>query len=109
MSEYASTEDLVENGHDLDDVELSNGRKVQVRSYTRYELVNAGKGTEDPALIERRILGWCVVQPAMTAKQVEQWQKTSKPGDIAAVITRIRELSGMSEGAAKSDVVEVRD
>lgn len=109
MSEYASTEDLVESGHDVDDVELSGGRKVQVRSYTRYELVIAGQNTEDPALVERRILRYCLVQPAMTMAQVEAWQKSSKPNDIARVITRIRELSGMAEGAAKSDVDPVRD
>lgn len=105
--QYATADDLTTEGHDLADVPLSNGRVVQVRSYTRFELVNAGKGTEDPALIERRILGWCMVQPAMTPKQVETWQKTSKPHDIAAVISKIRELSGMGEGAGKSDVAEV--
>ena len=68
-----------------------------------------GKGTEDVALIERRNVALCMVEPKMTEAQVEKWQKSSRPNSLGEVTRAIRDLSGLGEGAAKSDVAEVRD
>jgi hypothetical protein len=107
---YASASDLLDDATDeTRDVDLPNGRRVKVRGLTRFELLMTGKGTEDTALIERRNIALCMVEPPMTEKQVEAWQKSSRPDVFAAITVAIRDLSGLGEGANKSDVAEVRD
>lgn len=105
MTQYASPEDLTAPIEpDTRDVTLPNGKVVKVRGLTRFELMLNGKGTDDPALIERRNVKLCMVEPRMTEAQVEKWQKS--PGSVRAfgdLSSAIRELSGLSEGAAKSD------
>lgn len=104
-NEYASLDDLITAVEDdTEDVDLGNGRLVQVRGLTRYELLLNAKGTEDGALIERRNLVTCLVAPKLNASQVEKWQKASRPGEIGKVTDAIRRLSGLAEGARKSDV-----
>ena len=111
MTEYASPEDLAadEVCENTDDVTLPNGKVVKVRGLSRFELLLNGKNTEDSALIERRNVACCMVEPKMTEKQVEAWQKASGPKVLALVTAKIRDLSGLGEGAANSDVDEVRD
>jgi hypothetical protein len=110
MTEYASADDLIadEVSTNTQDVTLPNGKVVKVRGLSRFELLLNGKGTEDSALIERRNVATCMVQPRMTEKQVEAWQKASNPTALAAITVAIRDLSGLGEGAAKSDLPEVR-
>lgn len=111
MSEYASIDDLGEDvSEDTRDVTLPNGRKVKVRGLSRFELIVNGKGTEDGALIERRNVAACMVEPRMTLAQVEAWQKKAPAGGaFKAISEAIRDLSGLGEGADKSDLREVRD
>ncbi|WP_433117097.1 hypothetical protein [Micromonospora sp. CA-246542] len=110
-TEYASPADLAINEVEdsAEDVILPNGKKVRVRGLTRYELVLAGKGTEDNELIERRNLAMALVQPKMTEAQVEAFQRAAKGPTLKAITDKVRELSGLNEGAGKSDVDEVRD
>lgn len=102
---YATLDDLIEPVDDVtEDVELGGGRRVKVRGLSRYELLCNAKGTEDGGLIERRNLACCLVAPKLSLQQVEAWQKASKPSDIGKVTDAIRRLSGLAEGAQKSDV-----
>jgi hypothetical protein len=90
------------------DVKLSRGRVVRVRGLSRLELMHGGKGTEDNAEIERRMIVDAMIKPRMTLKQVEAWQK--KPGsivDMGLVTLAIRNLSGLGKGADKSDVAAI--
>jgi hypothetical protein len=111
MTEYASFDDLVsgvlEDG--AEDLTLPSGKVVRVRGLSRHELIFNGKGTEDTALIERRNVVACLVEPKLTLPQVEQWQRTSPAGgDLRVLSEKIRDLSGLGEGADKSDLREVR-
>ncbi|QJY51250.1 hypothetical protein [Pseudonocardia broussonetiae] len=102
---YAQFDDLLTPVADVtEDVDLGNGRRVKVRGLTRYELILSGKGTDDATLVERRNLSTCLVEPKLTLAQAERWQKASTPDVIAKVTNAIRRLSGLAEGAAKSDV-----
>jgi hypothetical protein len=105
MTEYASVDDLTadEISDNTRDVALSNGRVVKVRGMSRMELMLSRKGTEDAGEIERRMLSYCMVAPTMTVEQVKAWQKATGPMVIAPVTETIRELSGLGEGADKSD------
>lgn len=107
MTEYASAEDLEAGDLDLDgeDVTLPSGRVVRVRGLSRHELMFNGKGTEESEVIERRNVVSCMVVPKMTLQQVEKWQRNSPAGgDFKVLSEKIRDLSGMGQGAAKRSV-----
>lgn len=112
MTEYASAEDLTAGDlGDGEDFNLPSGRTIRVRGLSRHELFFHGrgatdaKGVSDSALIERRNVAACLVEPKMTVAQVEAWQRNSLAGgDFSALTTRIRDLSQLGEGADKSDV-----
>lgn len=111
MTKYADIDDLLVDSitETTRDVKLPTGSTVRVRGMSRMELMLSRKGTEDSAEIERRMLAYCMVTPAMTTKQAEAWQRATGPMVIAPVTEAIRELSGLSEGADKSDLREVRE
>ena len=110
MTEYASIDDLGGDvAEDTRDVTLPNGKVVKVRGLSRFELIGNGKNTDDGALIERRNVACCMVEPKMTVAQVEAWQKKAAAGGAFKQISEaIRDLSGLGEGADKSDLREVR-
>ncbi|MDM4721157.1 hypothetical protein QTQ03_16690 [Micromonospora sp. WMMA1363] len=90
-----------------DDVEIPDVGTVRVRAVSRYSLLAAGKGVsedKDPAVVERRMLVAALVDPPLTMAEAEQWQKSAPAGEIGHVLQRVRELSGLTEGAAKSGV-----
>jgi hypothetical protein len=91
------------------EVEIPGVGTVTVRGFTRYELQLAGKNTEDASLVERRLLSYTMVDPDMSEADVESWQMNSPAGEIGPVVLAMRELSGMVEGAAKSNVDQLRD
>lgn len=104
--EYASADDLVAS--DLGEGEpltLPSGKRVLVRGLSRHELMYCNKGTDDPALIERRNVVACLLQPRMTLAQVEAWQRNSiAGGDFKVLSEEIRRLSALGEGADKRDL-----
>ena len=106
MTEYASFDDLVSGSLDDDaqDVTLPSGKVVRVRGLSRHELLFNGKGTDDSQVIEARNVKSCLVEPKLTIHQVERWQRSSKAGGDFKVLSEvIRDLSGLGEGADKSD------
>lgn len=107
MTTYATFEDLVSDDPDdnAQDVLLPSGRWVRVRGLTRHELFFNGKGIDDNAVLEVRNVKACLIQPAgLTVDQIKEWQRqTSAGGDFKVISEKIRELSGMGEGADKSD------
>lgn len=106
-TEYASVEDLTADEVTTvegEDFELPNGKKVRVRGMSRWELQQIGKGTEDPSVVEARMLTYCIIQPRLSEAQVTAMQKGKAPGFLGPVMGHIRTLSGLDEGAAKSDV-----
>lgn len=109
-TEYASVTELLEDevtGGETAEVELPNGKKVIVRGMSRFELSESQKDTDDPMVIEARMMAACIVKPEMSFAQVTQMQKAKKPLFLKQVVFTIRELSGLTEGADKSAVAEV--
>ena len=106
MTVYASADDLTDGDiGDGEDLLLPSGRLVRIRGLSRHALIAAGKGTEDSALVERRNVKACLIQPEMTMAQIETWQRNSLAGgDFKVLSERIRDLSGLGEGADKSSV-----
>jgi hypothetical protein len=110
-TEYASADDLIDGAPDLPeaDLELSNGRTVRLRGLSRQGLFFNGKGTEDPAVVEARNLVSCMVRPQLSLDQATAMLRKLPAGDGSLISRKIRELSGLDEGAPKSVVAEVRD
>lgn len=109
MTEYASTDDLIAGEDPAEDLPLPSGRTVRVRGLSRYEWFLVGKRSSDNGndgnVGEILMIKMGLVEPKMTDAQVTTWRKRSGAGrDIAAVSDRIRELTGVSEGADKSPV-----
>lgn len=109
---YASADDLMTGDLDLQgsDFVLPSGKRVRVRGLSRGELFALSKGEPDNDTLEARNIAACLIEPRMSVGKVQTWQKhSSAGGDLKALSERIRDLSGMGEGAQKSDVPEVRD
>lgn len=111
MSDYATEDDLLgETAEDgAQDLVLSNGRTVRVRGLTRAEHLWVGKGTDDPAEMEARMVSKGLLVPPLTLAKVKQWQQTGRISTISEISDRIGVLSGVGEGADKSDLPAVRD
>lgn len=86
------------------EVEVPGVGTVALRALSRYELVLAGKGTEDSALIEARLLSYTLLDPQLSVDEVRQWQRSAPSGEVGLVVDKMRELSGLGEGADKSSV-----
>lgn len=104
---FASIDDLF--GHnaaaaDTEDVDLPGGLRVRVRGLTRFELLVNAKGTDASQVIEARNLATCLLEPRMSVEQVERWQRSTTPNVIAPVVEALRRLSGLADGAQKSNV-----
>lgn len=84
-------------------VEIEGVGEVTVRGLTRYEMILAGK-IDGELRQEQFILSAAMVDPEMSEEEVALWQKVSPPGEINTVATKINELSGIGQGAPKSEV-----
>lgn len=90
---------------DVQDVELSDGTFVTIRGLSRFELIVHGKDTDDASIIEARNVSACLVEPRLSFGQAQAWQKRARAnGDWSRVTRAIRDLSGLGEGADKSDL-----
>jgi hypothetical protein len=103
-------ENLFARRVDEDDVEIPGIGTVRVRAVTRHELLGVHKpGETNPAVAERRMLSAGMVDPQLSEDEVARWQKNSPPSEIGLVLDRIRQLSGLTDGASKEAYKSVRD
>jgi hypothetical protein len=86
-----------------DDVEVPSMGTVRVRGMSREEVFETQKA-KDTQAHERKILRIAMVDPPMTEGQAALWQKVSPAGEIEPVVDKIRALSGLDEGADKSEL-----
>ena len=105
-TEYASADDLFATTADSGaiDFPLASGKVVRLRGLTRAEHLWIGKGTEDAAEIEARMVSKAMLSPAMSVEKVKAWQASAASSAVSEITDKIRELSGFGEGADKSDV-----
>jgi hypothetical protein len=82
---------------------------ITVRGLSRYEFITAQKLADDPLKQERYLLSRAMLDPAMNEDDVAAWQKASDPLEINRVAAKVNELSGIKQGADKSNVAAVRD
>lgn len=89
-------------------LELPGLGTIRVRGLSRVEMLLAGKH-DTVAEVERWMLHFGIVEPALTVKEVERWQRAAPSATFQPITMLIRELSGHGEGADKSGVSEVRE
>lgn len=75
---------------------------VTIRGLSRMELLLCGKHSDEgPLIMERHMLAYAMVDPALTLEEVAKWQEISAAGEIGPIVTRINVLSGISQDSAK--------
>lgn len=89
------------------EVKLADGA-VTVRGLSRAEAVALGS-LSDPGEIEAKLLATCLVEPPLTAEEVEIWRNAAPSSELDPVTTAILELSGLLEGAQKAAMLSFRD
>lgn len=105
------------SGMSEDDVEVPGLGTVRVRGLSRFEILVARKATDNEAnidgpralMLERKMVAAAMVDPPMTEAEVGTWQKVGSANEIGVVVDKIRELSGLDEGAPKEAYKSVRD
>lgn len=93
----------------VETVEIAGLGEIKVRALTRGEALQVNGTEMDAGQIERKILSWAMVEPALTEAEVKEWQDASPAGEIQEVFKQIVRLSGMEEASAKEAFQGVRD
>jgi hypothetical protein len=90
-------------------VDIAGVGTVRVRGLSRGEVFaiqTVAKTTEE---MERKTLALALLDPVMTEAEVREWQQNSPAGEMEPVADKVKELSGIGQGADKSGVPAVRD
>lgn len=82
------------------EVELPSGMCVEVRGVTLDELRRIQDSTEEVWATAYLTVG--LVAPELTPEEVAAWVASAPAGDPATAATKIQELSGLLENAAKA-------
>src|SRR5689334_19532258 len=92
------------------DVEIPGVGTVTVRALTRWELLTAGHGVKEGNVLEleRRMLAYGMVEPALTESEVGEWQKVCPANEIQPILAKINELSGVGKDAHKEAYKSLR-
>lgn len=90
------------------DIDVEGVGTLRVRGLTRGEVFQVQQCKTSDAS-ERKILTLAMVDPPLTEGEARAWQENSPAGEIEPVVDRIRELSGLADGADKSGLSTVRD
>lgn len=91
------------------DVDIPGVGTVRVRGLTRWELLTAGKQeSKGPMAMERIMLHFGMVDPALTEDEAARWQKCSPAGELMPVLARINELSGIGKDVQKEAYKSLR-
>jgi hypothetical protein len=85
-------------------IEIPGVGEVTVRGLSRGEVLLLQKTSNNPTQLEQKIIAVGMVEPKLSEKDVATWQKAATSGEIDRVVDVINELSGLGQGATKSDV-----
>lgn len=82
---------------------------VRVRGLTRAEAVGLQDVKDNPRALECRIIALGLVEPALSAADVEAWYESADAGHTDLIVDAVQRLSGLGKGADKSGVSGVRN
>lgn len=107
MAEYLTVEQLTADRvtTNVSDHEIEGLGLVQLRSLSRHEVIEAQRlHGSDTLKWERYVLSRALVQPKMGEHDVAAWQSASAPAEINGIAHAVNRLSGIEQGADKSNV-----
>lgn len=85
-----------------EEIDVPGVGKVRIRALSRAEAMKLRKmSSASVEVIERKLIALAMVDPVLTEDEVGKWQEASTAGELEVVSTRVSEISGMTEGAAK--------
>lgn len=91
----------------VETVELDDGVAVTVRALSHGEAKELREANSSAHTYDHRMIARALVDPVMTPAEVGEWLDDAPAGDSVTVEKAIIRLSGMGEGAQKSDVAGV--
>jgi predicted HAD superfamily Cof-like phosphohydrolase len=83
------------------DVELPGVGTVRVRGFTRAEVLEIGKRTNDGEYPEAYALSLAMVDPTLSEDEARQWTEVASFGEMETLNQAINELSGIAGRADK--------
>ena len=87
--------------------DMGDGEEVIIRGLTRNEALEV-RACETVGEMDSLMISFGLVEPVMTAADVDAWGAGDDAGTMIRLSNRISELSGMVEGAGKSGVPSPR-
>lgn len=108
MDNIISKEALLQQRFGVETYHIGGVGTVKVRSLTRGEALQVVGVERDKRDLEAQILAWSMVEPAITEEDARLWMDNSPAGELQALTQFITRLSGLSDGAPKSGVPDVR-
>ncbi len=92
-----------------EEVEIPGVGTVLVRGLSRAELLLAGKHSEAGALVmERHMLHYAMVEPAVSVGDVERWQRAAPAGELQPLVDKVNRLSGIGKDIQKEAIKSLR-
>lgn len=92
------------------EVEIPGVGTIRVRGLSRYEMLTAGRQESKGVLaMEKLMLHFGMVDPALTEDEVGRWQRCSPASEVSPVVAKINELSGIGKDAQKEAYKSLRD
>lgn len=104
-----SKDDLLRNRSGVEDFDIPNVGQVKIRALTRAEVLSLAGKEFEPAEMERHMLFYGMVDPALTADEVLAWHSNAPAGEFTGLSERIAEISGLTQTALKDAVKDFRE
>lgn len=97
------------SGVGTETVDIDGVGKVTVRGLTRAEVLSIQQnGDLDAAEMERKLLAFAMVEPALTEDEVRQWQAVAPAGELEPISAAIQQLSGLAVKQVKAEMQRFR-
>lgn len=109
---FATAEDLTETPHlEVDEHQLPSGKWVRLRGLSSFEvhlMRKVSKGGDDTAVADQLVLSMGMIEPALSKEGALKWMKSRPAGEATDAVSKIRDLSGLNEGAPKAAYKSLR-
>lgn len=106
---FASKKDLHTTHVESEEFELPSGLWVRLRGLSAFEVHLMRKTTgEDTAAADAAALSMGMVEPALSKEDATEWMKSRPAGEPTLAVAKIRDLSGLNEGAPKAAYKSLR-
>jgi hypothetical protein len=93
-----------------EEFEIPGVGTVTIRGLSRAELLLSGKHSDAGALVmERHMLHYAMVDPAVSVADVEKWQRAAPAGELQPLVNKVNELSGIGRDVQKEAIKSLRE